>query len=45
MDDIVIDEVKLKQVKIIPVETIQDVLKEALVWKGRENILKKISGK
>ena len=30
------------QIKIIPVEHIKDVLKEALVWKGKDKILKKI---
>ncbi|MEK6861592.1 MAG: ATP-dependent protease LonB [Nanoarchaeota archaeon] len=31
-----------KKIKIIPVSTIYDVLKEALVWKGKERILKSI---
>ena len=30
------------KIKIIPVATIEDVLTEALVWKGKEDILKKI---
>ncbi len=42
LNDIVIDPKKLKKVKVIPVETIEEVLKEALVWKGKESILKKI---
>ncbi len=42
LKDIIIDKEKLKKVKIIPVEHIKDVLREALVWKGKENILKKI---
>ena len=42
LKDIVIDKEDLKKIKIIPVETIQDVLKEALDWKGKEDILKKI---
>lgn len=40
--DIVIDSERLKKIKIIPVETIQEVLKEAIDWKGKESILKKI---
>ncbi len=40
--DIVIDKNKLAKIKIISVETIQDVLKEALDWKGKEDILSKI---
>jgi len=31
-----------KKVKLIPVSTIQEVLKEVLVWKGKESILKKL---
>ncbi len=42
LKDIVIDPTKLKKVTIIPVESIEEVLKEALVWKGKENILKQI---
>ncbi len=42
LQDIVIDEEKLKQIKIIPVETITQVLKEALDWKGKESILRMI---
>ena len=44
MMDIIIDKDKLKRIKIIPVETIADVLKEALDWNGKEPILKKIAG-
>ncbi len=43
--DIVIDKEKLVKVKIIPVETIEEVLTHALDWKGKENIFKKINGK
>jgi len=43
LKDIIIDADKLNKIKIIPVEHIKDVLKEALVWKGKENILSKIS--
>ncbi len=42
MRDIIIDKNKLKNIKIIPVEHIKDVLKEALVWNGKSRILKKI---
>ncbi len=42
LKDIIIDPNKLKKIKIIPVEHIKDVLEEALVWNGKENILKKI---
>jgi len=40
--DIIIDPKTLEKIRIIPVETIEEVLKEALVWKGKESILKKI---
>lgn len=43
MQDIIVDEEKLKKVKIIPVRSLPEVLKEALDWKGKENTLKKIS--
>ncbi|MBU0627939.1 MAG: ATP-dependent protease LonB [Nanoarchaeota archaeon] len=43
LKDIIIDPEKLKHIKIIPVEHIKDVLKEALVWNGKESILKKIN--
>ncbi|MAG08369.1 ATP-dependent protease LonB [Candidatus Woesearchaeota archaeon] len=44
MRDIVISPQRLKLVNIIAVESIADVLKNALVWKGKENILRKIVG-
>lgn len=40
--DIVIDKDKLKKVEIVAVESIEEVLKEALIWKGNGKILKKI---
>lgn len=40
--DIIVPAEKLKKIKIIPVETINEVLKEALDWKGKEKILKMI---
>jgi ATP-dependent Lon protease len=43
MRDIIIDKEKAKKIKIIPVETIQDVLKVVLDWDGKKDILKKIS--
>ena len=42
MKDIIIDKDQLKKVNIIPVDHIKDVLKEALVWNGKKNILKNI---
>jgi Lon-like ATP-dependent protease len=45
LQDIVVDKEKLVKVKIIPVETIEEVLTYALDWKGKENIFKKINGK
>ncbi|MBI4451648.1 ATP-dependent protease LonB [Candidatus Woesearchaeota archaeon] len=42
MQDIIIDAARLKKVEILPVETIQDVLQEALDWKGKESILKEL---
>ena len=41
MKDIVIGD-KLKKIKIIPVTTIQEVLEQALNWKGHESVLKQI---
>ncbi len=42
LQDIIIDNGKKDKIKIIPVDSIVDVLKEVLDWKGKENILKKI---
>lgn len=42
--DIVVPKQNLEKIKIIPVDTIGEVLKEALDWKGKEKILKKILG-
>ncbi len=42
MQDIVIEKERLKKIKIIPVEHISTVLKEALDWKGHEELLKEI---
>lgn len=43
MQDIVVDKEKLSKIELIPVGTLSQVLKEALVWKGKEQLLKKIS--
>lgn len=43
--DIILSKEELNKVKIIPVTTIQEVLKEALDWEGKENILKAILNK
>jgi Lon-like ATP-dependent protease len=45
LKDIIIDPKQLNKVKIIPVEKIEEVLKHALVWKGKEQILRKINNK
>ncbi len=42
MQDIVVEKKRLNKIKVIPVYNIQDVLKVALVWKGKEKILKRI---
>ncbi|MCB9358310.1 ATP-dependent protease LonB [Candidatus Woesearchaeota archaeon] len=42
INDIVIDPERLKKVKIIAVDRIEDVLKEVLDWNGNRNILTKI---
>jgi len=42
LQDIVIAKDKLNKIKIIPVESIVDVLKEILDWKGKQGILKKM---
>ena len=42
LNDIVIDKARLSKIEIIPADTILDVLKHALVWKGKESILKNI---
>ena len=43
MKDIIIEPKILSKIRVIPVEHISDVLKEVLVWKGKENILKKLA--
>ncbi|MDP7141522.1 MAG: ATP-dependent protease LonB [Candidatus Woesearchaeota archaeon] len=44
MKDIIINPQRLKLVNIISVEDISEVLKNVLIWKGKESILKKIVG-
>ena len=43
LNDIIIKKEKLDKVKIIPVDTMADVLKVALDWSGKEAILRKIA--
>lgn len=43
LQDLVLSKEDEKKVKIIPASIIQDVLKEALIWKGHEKVFKKIS--
>ena len=42
LKDIIIDKDKTNKIKIIPVETITDVLKFVLDWNGKQKILRKI---
>lgn len=42
IQDIVLEKSKMNKIQIVPVETIAQVLKEALYWKGNEKILKKL---
>ena len=42
LKDIVISPEKLKKIRIVPVNTITEVLKEALDWKGKQDIFKRI---
>ncbi|MBI2581754.1 ATP-dependent protease LonB [Candidatus Woesearchaeota archaeon] len=42
MQDIVIDEDKISKVKIIPVETIEEVMEHALDWNGKSKLKEKI---
>jgi Lon-like ATP-dependent protease len=43
LKDIIISKRNLTKINIIPVEKIEEVLKHALVWKGKEQILRKIN--
>src|SRR3989344_2655107 len=42
LQDIVLSKDKEGKIKIIPVTNIKEVLRHALIWKGREGILKKL---
>ena len=42
LKDIIIDKEKMSKIKIIPVETITDVLKVVLDWSGKQRILRQI---
>ena len=42
LQDIIVDKEKLAKVEIIPVEELHEVLKEALDWKGKEAVLKRL---
>ncbi len=42
VNDIHLDKVDLMKIRIIPVDCIYDVVKEALEWKGKEHILRKL---
>ncbi|HLC65095.1 MAG TPA: ATP-dependent protease LonB [Candidatus Nanoarchaeia archaeon] len=44
LKDIVVAPERLEKISIIPVDTIGEVLKEALYWKGKEKILAMIQG-
>ncbi|MBS3106864.1 ATP-dependent protease LonB [Candidatus Woesearchaeota archaeon] len=41
--DIIVDKEKLRKIKITPAETIEDVLKVALDWNGKKDVLRKIT--
>tara|TARA_Y100000310_G_scaffold112450_1_gene110928 strand:- start:2106 stop:4088 length:1983 start_codon:yes stop_codon:yes gene_type:complete len=43
--DIIVPKQKLEKIKVVPVDTIEEVLKEALDWSGKQDILKMISKK
>ncbi|HIH24923.1 TPA: ATP-dependent protease LonB [Candidatus Woesearchaeota archaeon] len=45
LQDIVIDEAKLKRIKIIPVKTIIDVVDEMIDWKGKEKTRARFNSK
>lgn len=42
LKDIVIDNDRLKKIRIIPVEVIEEVLEEIIDWKGKNDILERI---
>jgi Lon-like ATP-dependent protease len=42
LGDVILNDTDAKKIKIIPVKNIVNVLEHAMVWKGKEKILKKI---
>lgn len=44
LKDIIIDKERLNKVEILPVDRIEQVLQEALVWKGRQRTLEQLKG-
>ncbi|MBI4148150.1 ATP-dependent protease LonB [Candidatus Woesearchaeota archaeon] len=44
VQDIIVDKKRLDKIEIIPVKTIGEVLAQAIVWKGKEELLKKVKG-
>lgn len=42
INDIVIDDDRIKKIRIIPVSTISEVLENALDWKGHQDILRNV---
>ncbi len=44
LQDIIIDKKQLEKIEIIPVKTIHEVMKQVMVWKGKEALLQKLSG-
>jgi|SaaInlStandDraft_4_1057021.scaffolds.fasta_scaffold00166_31 ATP-dependent Lon protease len=45
LKDIILPKDKVNKIKIVPVTTLAQVLKEALYWKGKEKVLKKLMKK
>ncbi len=43
LKDIILDSGILSKIRIIPVDKISEVLKEALYWKGKESVLRRIT--
>ncbi len=43
LKDIIMDKADFSKIRIIPVDSVSEVLSEALDWKGNEHILKKIT--
>ena len=42
LQDIVIPQETLRKIKLIPVEHVSEVLKEALIWTGKQSLLKRL---